>query len=219
VGTTTEIYDYMRLLFARIGHTFSPISGKEVRKHTTEDVIQTMLSYGKGTKFAVLCPLKVPEGRSLREQLEMLKAVGGAEYAGVSIEDLLGSSYRESEKKLGKLHFSRVRPSENVCRTIEKAVQEGTTRPEEILDALTVMNTYTRIGDNGIVEHGSLRTARMFRKDLVLTADLLTEPLTEEEHTLLKDAVMALQHIGTMKSKGKGLVACTLKRTGGEDHA
>ena len=155
----------------------------------------------------------------LREQMEMLKAVGGAEYAGVSIEDLLGSSDRESEKKLGKLHFSRVRPSENVCRTIEKAVQEGTTRPEEILDALTVMNTYTRIGDNGIVEHGSLRTARMFRKDLVLTADLLTEPLTEEEHTLLKDAVMALQHIGTMKSKGKGLVACTLKRTGGEDHA
>ena len=75
VGTTTEIYDYMRLLFARIGHTFSPISGKEVRKHTTEDVIQTMLSYSKGTKFAVLCPLRIPEGRTLREQLEMeLKA-------------------------------------------------------------------------------------------------------------------------------------------------
>ncbi len=76
VGTTTEIYDYMRLLFARIGHTFSPISGKEVRKHTTEDVIQTMLSYGKGTKFAVLCPLKVPEGRSLHEQLEMEMKAG-----------------------------------------------------------------------------------------------------------------------------------------------
>lgn len=75
VGTSTEIYDYMRLLFARIGRTFSPISGKEVRKHTTEDVVQTMLSYGRGTKFAVLCPLRVPEGRTLKEQLEMeLKA-------------------------------------------------------------------------------------------------------------------------------------------------
>jgi len=75
VGTSTEIYDYMRLLFARVGHTYSPVSGKEVRKHTTEDVIQTMLSYGRGTKFAVLCPLRVPEGRTLREQLEMeLKA-------------------------------------------------------------------------------------------------------------------------------------------------
>ena len=75
VGTSTEIYDYLRLLFARIGRTFSPISGKEVRKHTTEDVIQTMLTYGRGTKFAVLCPLHVPEGRTLLEQLEMeLKA-------------------------------------------------------------------------------------------------------------------------------------------------
>ena len=76
VGTSTEIYDYMRLLFARVGHTFSPISGKEVRKHTTEDVIQTMLSYGRGTKFAVLCPLKVPEGRTLHEQLEMEMKAG-----------------------------------------------------------------------------------------------------------------------------------------------
>ncbi|MBP5515193.1 MAG: excinuclease ABC subunit UvrA [Bacteroidaceae bacterium] len=76
VGTSTEIYDYMRLLFARIGRTFSPISGKEVRKHTTEDVVQTMLSYGRGTKFAVLCPLRVPEGRTLKEQLEMEMKAG-----------------------------------------------------------------------------------------------------------------------------------------------
>lgn len=76
VGTQTEIYDYLRLLFARIGHTFSPISGKEVRKHTTEDVIQTMLSYGQGTRFAVLCPLRVSEGRTLREQLEMEQKAG-----------------------------------------------------------------------------------------------------------------------------------------------
>ncbi len=58
VGTSTEIYDYLRLLFARVGHTFSPVSGAEVRKQTTEDVVKTMLSYGTGTMFAVLCKPK-----------------------------------------------------------------------------------------------------------------------------------------------------------------
>ena len=50
VGTSTEIYEYLRLLFARIGRTYSPISGQEVRKHTTEDVVQCMLSYSPGTR-------------------------------------------------------------------------------------------------------------------------------------------------------------------------
>ncbi|MBP5380763.1 MAG: excinuclease ABC subunit UvrA [Bacteroidaceae bacterium] len=76
VGTSTEVYDYLRLLFARVGHTFSPVSGREVRKHTTEDVVQCMLSYGMGTKFVVLCPLRVMEGRSLMEQLEMSMKAG-----------------------------------------------------------------------------------------------------------------------------------------------
>ena len=55
VGTSTEIYEYLRLLYARIGRTFSPISGKEVRKHTTEDVVRSMLSREEGTKLMVLC--------------------------------------------------------------------------------------------------------------------------------------------------------------------
>ena len=71
VGTSTEIYEYMRLLFARIGRTFSPISGEEVKKHSTEDMVTQMLSFAKGTKFAVVAPLKMGTGRSLREQLEM----------------------------------------------------------------------------------------------------------------------------------------------------
>lgn len=71
VGTSTEIYEYMRLLFARIGRTFSPISGEEVKKHSTEDMVTQMLSFAKGTKFAIVAPLKMGTGRSLREQLEM----------------------------------------------------------------------------------------------------------------------------------------------------
>ncbi|MBR3547057.1 MAG: excinuclease ABC subunit UvrA [Bacteroidaceae bacterium] len=71
VGTSTEIYEYMRLLFSRIGHTFSPISGQEVKRHTTEDVVECMLRHPEGTRFMVLCPIHLPEGRPLRQQLEM----------------------------------------------------------------------------------------------------------------------------------------------------
>jgi len=70
VGTSTEIYEYLRLLYARIGHTFSPISGQEVRKHSTEDVVQKMLEFSTGTKFAVLAPLIVNEGRTVEQQLK-----------------------------------------------------------------------------------------------------------------------------------------------------
>ena len=70
VGTSTEIYEYLRLLFARIGHTFSPISGEEVKKHSTEDVVQKTLEFSKGTKYVVMAPLKVPNGRSVEQQLK-----------------------------------------------------------------------------------------------------------------------------------------------------
>lgn len=70
VGTSTEIYEYLRLLYARIGHTYSPISGQEVKKHSTEDIVQCMLSYSKGTRFTVLTPLEIREGRTLNEQLD-----------------------------------------------------------------------------------------------------------------------------------------------------
>ena len=69
VGTSTEIYDYLRMLFARAGHTFSPISGQEVKKNTQEDVINCMNSYPEGTRFMVLCPLICRNGRSETEQI------------------------------------------------------------------------------------------------------------------------------------------------------
>lgn len=71
VGTSTEIYEYMRLLFARIGRTFSPISGNEVKVHTVEDVIKCTQQYSEGTKFALLAPLVINERRSLEVQLNM----------------------------------------------------------------------------------------------------------------------------------------------------
>jgi len=71
VGTTTEIYEYLRLLFARIGRTYSPVSGEEVKKHSTEDVIACVRQYSSGTRFMVMAPIHVPEGRTLERQLKM----------------------------------------------------------------------------------------------------------------------------------------------------
>ena len=71
VGTSTEIYEYLRMLFARIGRTYSPVSGQEVKKHTVEDVVQCMLSYSPGTRFTVLAPLCLRSGRTLAEQLDV----------------------------------------------------------------------------------------------------------------------------------------------------
>ena len=71
VGTSTEIYEYIRLLFARIGKTFSPVSGREVKKHSVEDIANCMLSYPVGTRYTVLTAFRLPEGRSLKQQLEI----------------------------------------------------------------------------------------------------------------------------------------------------
>lgn len=84
VGTSTEIYDYLRLLFARIGKTYSPISGQMVKKHTSNDVIDCVDSYPDGTRLALLTEIIVPEGRDLRTQLDILVKGG---YSRLMTED------------------------------------------------------------------------------------------------------------------------------------
>lgn len=71
VGTSTEIYEYLRLLFARIGKTCSPISGALVKKDSPEDIVNCMLSYPAGTRYTVLAPLLPRDGRTRAEQIEM----------------------------------------------------------------------------------------------------------------------------------------------------
>ena len=71
VGTSTEIYEYLRLLYARIGRTFSPISGEEVKKHSTEDIVNCMLGYPEGTRYTVLAPILLREDRTMKQQLDI----------------------------------------------------------------------------------------------------------------------------------------------------
>ena len=81
VGTTTEIYEYLRLLYARIGRTFSPVSGQEVKRHTTEDIIACTRQYQPGTRFVVMSPIHPVEGRTLERQLQMYVQNGYARMA------------------------------------------------------------------------------------------------------------------------------------------
>lgn len=71
VGTSTEIYDYLRLLYGRIGHTISPVTGTEVKRHTIEDVVKTAMDYPIGTPLALLSPIVLPQGRTLESQLNI----------------------------------------------------------------------------------------------------------------------------------------------------
>ncbi len=95
VGTSTEIYDYMRMLFARIGKTISPISGEEVKKHGIEDMVRKVSSYPEGTRLAILIDINLPEGRSFDQQLDiyMKEGYSRVEHNGdlIDISELLQS--------------------------------------------------------------------------------------------------------------------------------
>ena len=71
VGTSTEIYEYLKLLYARIGKTYSPVSGKLVKKDNPEDLLECMKSRPEGTRFLLLAPIPARKGRTLEEQLQI----------------------------------------------------------------------------------------------------------------------------------------------------
>ena len=76
VGTSTEIYEYMKLLYARVGKTFSPVSGKLVKKQTPEDLVACMLAHDEGARFLLLSPIELRKGRSVEEQLTVYMQQG-----------------------------------------------------------------------------------------------------------------------------------------------
>ena len=84
VGTSTEIYDYLKLLFARIGHTYSPVSGELVRKDSVTDVVNYMLGQEEGTRVLIMTPLLVRDGRSVADELTILLSKG---YNRIMIND------------------------------------------------------------------------------------------------------------------------------------
>jgi excinuclease ABC subunit A len=104
VGTTTEIYDYLKLLFARIGKTYSPISGKEVQRDSVTSIVEFILSKEEGAKLMILCPLIAKEDRSLEDELNVLLQKGYTRviYAGQPhfIEELLEKPNKLKEEDI-----------------------------------------------------------------------------------------------------------------------
>lgn len=96
VGTSTEIYDYLRMLFARVGRTISPVSGCEVKRHTTEDVINCINSFSQGTRFVILAKMHIDEEHELERQLQIYLQQGYARiyHNGefIRIEDILSNT-------------------------------------------------------------------------------------------------------------------------------
>ncbi|QSE98198.1 excinuclease ABC subunit UvrA [Fulvivirga lutea] len=101
VGTTTEIFDYLKLLFARIGKTYSPVSGKEVSKDSVSDVVNYINSHAEGTKVMVACPLKPHNDRSAEKELQILLSKG---YTRILIneEAVFIEDFIESKEKIKK---------------------------------------------------------------------------------------------------------------------
>ena len=118
VGTSTEIYEYLRLLFARVGKTYSPVTGQLVKKHDTEDIVACMRSYSSGTRFTVLAPLVVREGRTVQEQLTVAMQQGFArvEYNGevMRIEEVLEKLINDKEPDDNNSQLSIVNSQLNI---------------------------------------------------------------------------------------------------------
>lgn len=151
VGTSTEIYDYLRMLFARAGHTYSPVSGEEVRKHGIDEIVRTILSYPQGTRIAVLTNLRIPEGRTTLQQIDILQKQGYSrlEHNGSfeMLTDIL-SAGEEIDSNEYRLLIDRLSVSDDkdeisrLTDSIETAYFEG--RDEAIVKVW---------GDDGVKEH------------------------------------------------------------------
>lgn len=111
VGTTTEIYDYLKLLFARIGKTYSPISGKQVKKHTVTDVIDFISSFDEGTKLLLLSPIILEEGRSIENKLDTLQKQG---YSRVKINNQV--------IRIDEVLKNGIKSSENLFLVVDRIV-------------------------------------------------------------------------------------------------
>lgn len=154
----------------------------------------------------------------LREQMEMLQKFNPSYNSeNIRLSDLLGGRDIDAGQN-GRLKFSDVTVSEGIRRTVEEAIRNEDVSKTEILNALTVTYTYTKIDPvTGTAADHSLRRERMVKKGMLFESVLALDDdgLSEEKEELyisfINDAVRALQHIGTHKSKGKGAVRCTLE--------
>ena len=109
VGTTTEIYEYLKLLYARIGHTFSPLSGKEVKRENVNDVVDFIRTIPSGSILYVTAPLQIFSGRTPAEQLEILKQQGFSRVL-----------YNKEMKEIDELLAGKVSKNADICILVDR---------------------------------------------------------------------------------------------------
>lgn len=131
VGTTTEIYDYLKLLFARIGVTYSPISGKKVKRDTVTSVVDFINQQKEGVRVMVACPLKIQKGRKLEDELNLLLSKGFARILIDGevkfIEELIAPAGDEKKKKPTKSKLSKAEFEVLIDRAAVNATDEDLT--------------------------------------------------------------------------------------------
>ena len=133
VGTSTETYEYLKLLYARIGRTFSPVSGSEVKRHSVSDVVDYILTLPEGVKVLIMSPLEDSKERPLRSQMEILQQEGYQRVmvkgTVVRIEDLLETKESLAEALLVvdriELHHNDDEQRSRVGESVQSAFFEG----------------------------------------------------------------------------------------------
>ena len=159
VGTSTEIYDYMRMLFARAGHTYSPVTGDEVKRETIEEMVRQIISMPEGTRLAVLIALNVPEGRNILTQLEIYRKEG----------------YSRLEKDGGFYDITE----------LAEKIENGTVKEEEALSYRLLIDRLAVSGDKDEVSRltDSLETAYFEGRDKCIVKIWSEEGVREHEYS------------------------------------
>ena len=126
VGTSTEIYDYLKLFFARVGKTISPVSGAEVRKEGVSDVVNYLHALDAGTKAMIICPLRIRADRSLRTEIQILLSKGYPRlyHKGevVFTEDFLAALPEEGKTVKSKSKAEPENPAKDLYILIDRVV-------------------------------------------------------------------------------------------------
>jgi excinuclease ABC subunit A len=134
VGTTTEIYDYLKLLFARIGKTYSPISGREVKRDSVTDVVNSINTLKPGTRIMISCPVHVKKGRKLADELNLLLSKGFARI-------LLDGQVKFIEELLTPASEGKKKKAPKVTGEIEILIDRASVNPQD-------EDTTFRLGDS-----------------------------------------------------------------------
>lgn len=134
VGTATEIYDYLKLLFARVGKTYSPVSGREVKRDTVTGVVNAINSLPQGTRVMISCPVRIKRGRKIADELNLLLSKGFARV-------LLNGEVKFIEELLNPPADGKKKKSTKISGDLEILIDRASVNPDD-------EDTTFRLGDS-----------------------------------------------------------------------